>query len=91
MYRVYICHLCVCVLVSPHTHDACWSTHMPLHALVTLQARSSGSALTRARVCVTRNGHRANQVTLTLLTPPAWLLWVAMVTSHTPVGGDGEM
>lgn len=66
------------------TDDPSWSTHMPVHALVTRLPQSPDPAAALACNRVTWSGQCPPQGTLTLLTVASWHPWVAMVTSGTP-------
>lgn len=66
------------------THDALRATHMPLHALVTLQAAGAGTALALSGARVTRCGKCTVRVALTLLAPAAQHARVTMETRSAP-------
>lgn len=72
------------------TDDPRWSTHMPIHALVTRHPRCPNPATALARDRVTWSGQRTPQGTLTLLTVAAWYPWVTMVTGGTPKRGGSH-
>lgn len=70
------------------TDDPSWSTHMPVHALVTRLPRCPDPATALAGDMVTGSRQCPPQGTLTLLTVTARHLRVTMVTSSTPGQGD---